>query len=132
MIGFCRHAKDHLLAAPLAAIDDHIKKLATMWPRACAIVMDTYLKKVHQFMDAPTLPLGKWLMQVIGKILLAKSSEVSNASKDSYASFVAKACTANGASLGHTLVVKTMVKDSTINYQQVDDATARDQGVSIQ
>ena len=102
-----------------------------MWPRACSIDMDTYLKKVHEFMAAPTLPLGKWLMQVTGKILLAKSSDLSSASNDSYAAFVAKACTANGASLGHTLV-KTVVKDSTINYQQVDDATARDQGVSIQ
>ena len=51
--------------------------------------------------------------------------------KKSYAAFVAKACTANGASLGHTLV-KTMIKDSTVNYQQVEDANARDQGVSIQ
>ena len=58
-------------------------------------------------------------------------SEVGSASNDRYAAFIAKACTANGASLGHTLV-KTMVRDSTVNYQQVDDANASDQGVSIE
>ena len=131
VVGFCRHSNEHLLAAPLAAIDEHMKKLPSMWPRACAIVVDTYLAKVQQFIDAPTLPLGKWLIQVTGKILLAKSSEISCASRESYAAFVTKACTANGASLGHTLV-KTMVKDTTINYQQVDDSTSRDHGVNMQ
>ena len=131
VIGFLKHVHDHLIAEPLAAIDEHMKLLPTMWPKACTILIDTYLRKVHEFMNAPTLPLGKWLLQVTGKILLAKISEVGNASKDCYAAFVAKACTANGASLGHTLV-KTMIKDSTINYQQVDDAHAREQGVSIE
>ena len=131
MIGFLKHAHDNLVAGPLAAIEEHMKLLPEMWPRSCPILVDTYLGKVHKFSVAPSLPIGKWLLQTTGKILLRKISEVGNASRDSYAAFVAKACTANGASLGHTLV-KTMVKDSTINYQQVDDAHSREQGVSIQ
>ncbi len=75
--------------------------------------------------------MGKWLLQATGKILQAKMSEVANASNERYAAFVAKACTSNGASLGHTLV-KTMVKDGTVNYQQIDDANAKDQGASIE
>ena len=131
VIGFLKHAHDNLVAGPLAAIEEHMKLLPEMWPRSCPILVDTYLGKVHKFSVAPSLPIGKWLLQTTGKILLRKISEVGNASRDSYAAFVAKACTANGASLGHTLV-KTMVKDSTINYQQVDDAHSREQGVSIQ
>ena len=77
-------------------------KLASMWPRACTILKDTYQMKVQEFTTSPTLPLGKWMLQVTGKILQAKMSEVANASHDRYAAFVAKACTANGASLGHT------------------------------
>ena len=102
-----------------------------MWPRSCAIRIDTYQSKAHEFTASPTLPVGKWLVQVTGKILQAKMSEVANASNSRYAAFVARACTVNGASLGHTLV-KTMIKDSTINYQQVEDANTKDHGVSVE
>ena len=44
-IGFVKHANDRLLAAPLAAIEEHIRNLTTMWPRACSILIDTYQKK---------------------------------------------------------------------------------------
>ena len=102
-VAFIKHAKDYLLVDPLAAMDEHMKNLTNMWPRACTILMDTYQLKVQEFTASPTLPVGKWLLQVAGKILQAKMSEVASASNDRYAAFVAKTCTANGASLGHTL-----------------------------
>ena len=68
-IAFVKHAKDNLLAGPFAAMEEHMRKLASMWPRACTILIDTYQKKVREFTTSPTLPLGKWLMQVTGKIL---------------------------------------------------------------
>ena len=103
-LAFLKHAKDNLLAGPLSAMVKHMKIWVSMWPRACTIHIDTYQSKVHEFTASPTLPLGKWLLQVTCKILQAKMSEVASASNDRYAAFVAKACTANGASLGHTLV----------------------------
>ena len=66
-IGFLKHANDRLIAAPLAAIEEHMRLLSTMWPKACTILIDTYQKKVHEFTAAPTLPLGKWMLQVTGK-----------------------------------------------------------------
>ena len=112
-------------------MDEHVKTLVRMWPHACTVHIDTYVSQVHEFTASPTLPLGKWLLQVTGKIQQTKLAEVARDSDDRYATFVAKACTANCASLGHTLV-KTMIKDSTVNYQQVDEANAMDQGVSIE
>ena len=52
-------------------------------------------------------------------------------SERKYKTFMEHACTSRGASIGHKLV-KTMVKDKTVMYQQVDNREAMLSGVTIE
>ena len=54
-IDFCKHVNDRLFAALFAVIEDHIKNLIIMWPRACSIIMDNYFQKIHEFISVHLL-----------------------------------------------------------------------------
>ena len=112
----------------LAEDSQHI---VTNWPVATEVKRDAFAARLAEFSTSPTLPLAKWLLQISLKLTKDKMGEVRKDSDRRYRAFMEQACTARGASTGHALV-KVMVKDKTIMYQQVDDKEALLSGITIE
>ena len=102
-----------------------------MYPFDPPIKQEVFSKKLQELVEAPTLPLAKWSLQSTDRLLQAKARELSADSARTFRNFIDNACTFRGAAIGHA-IVKSGVRDSTLNYQAIDDADSREVGETIE
>ena len=126
-----KHGKEQLVDGTLGKLVEHSHHIFTNWPMATEVKKEAFETRLAEFATSPTIPLAKWLLQISLKLTKDKMGEVRKDSDRRYRTFVEQACTARGASTGRALV-KVMVKDKTIMYQQVGDKEALLSGVTIE
>ena len=97
---FIANSKEQLLNIPMEAMTSALPKLAEMYPMETPIKRDICAAKLQDFLNAPTLPLAKWLLQSAGRILQAKVRELSSESSKAFSAFALSACTARGEASG--------------------------------
>jgi hypothetical protein len=66
---FLRHSHEHLIGEPMAAISDALMMMGRFWPNSSTVALHTFRRRAEDFLKAPTENLGKWLLQVSGKVL---------------------------------------------------------------
>ena len=118
-----KHGKEQLVDGTLGKLVEDSHHIFTSWPVVTEVKREAFEARLAEFSTSPTLLLAKWLLQISLKLTKDKMGEVRKDSDRRYRAFMEQACTARGASTGHALV-KVMVKDKTIMYQQVDDKEA--------
>ena len=127
---FLKNGKEPMVNEALEQLEKTKGVVEQHWPSHTQVKKDVFCSKLHSFLNMPTIPVSKWLLQMVQKLGRDKSYEFRKDSDDKFQQSLCSACTTHGASVGHK-IVRTMVQDRTILYQQVEIQAEQQQGVTI-